>query len=324
MLRNEIGNAGATPVRTSIMFPGQDDVTADGVPAQPELVTPGTPADGLVSLVPSVLPGNTITYAFTATHAGTYIYESGTNTAEQLQMGLFGGLIVRPATGANGEHLLYAGHPATRYDPRREVVHLLSDVDPALHLAVDAGKPAPPGGFQPRYWFINGRGFPDTTAPNNADWLPSQPYGSSLHVLPLWNPAHHNNAAAPAGYDVLPAAVRYINASETAHPFHPHSADTLVHAIDGRPLESATGVDLTENHYAIEIAPGQTHGRHLELGERRHARRERRHPAVRPGHQPGAGARAGLPRHPVHAGHVGVRHAVPRRPGRPAGRPRPA
>ena len=81
VLHNEIGNAGATPVRTSIMFPGQDDVTADGVAVQPELVTPGTPADGLRSLVPSVVPGNTVTYAFTATHAGTYIYESGTSAA---------------------------------------------------------------------------------------------------------------------------------------------------------------------------------------------------------------------------------------------------
>jgi hypothetical protein len=258
VLHNQLGNAGATPVRTSIMFPGQGDVTANGLPAQPELVNPANAAEGLVSLVPSVLPGKTITYAFTASKAGTYIYESGTSTAVQMQMGLFGGLIVRPAVGANGEHLLYAGHPGTRYDPRREVVHLLSDVDPALHMAVDAGKPHATDGFRPRYWFINGRGFPDTTAPNNADWLPNQPYGSSLHVLPLWNPAHHAAGPVPGGYDLLPAAVRYINASETAHPFHPHSADTLVHGIDGRPLESSNGADLTENHYSIELAPGQT------------------------------------------------------------------
>ena len=114
VLHNQLGNAGATPVRTSIMFPGQGDVTADGVPAQPELVNPANAAAGLVSLVPSVLPGNTITYAFTASHAGTYIYESGTSTAVQMQMGLFGGLIVRPTAGANGEHLLYANHAGTR------------------------------------------------------------------------------------------------------------------------------------------------------------------------------------------------------------------
>ena len=122
---------------------------------------------------------------------------------------------------------------------------------------MDKGRPHDEG-FRPRYWFINGRGFPDTAAPNFADWLPSQPYGSSLHVLPIWTPAHHGGAGSPGGYDTLPAVVRYINASETAHPFHPHSADTLVHGIDGRPLESSTGVDLTENHYSIEIAPGQT------------------------------------------------------------------
>jgi hypothetical protein len=258
VLRNAIGNAGATPVRTSIVFPGQSAVTSDGVAVQPEFRTPGDPASGLASLVPSVAPGDTITYTFTAAHAGTYLYESGTDTAVQLQMGLFGGLIVRPATGPNGEHYLYAGHPATQYDPKREVVHLLSDVDPDLHIAVDAGKPHDAEHFRPRYWFINGRGFPDTAAPNFADWLPNQPYGSSLHVLPLWNPAHHTGQASPGGYDLLPAAVRYLNASETAHPFHPHSADTLVHGVDGHPLESADGTDLTENHYSIELAPGQT------------------------------------------------------------------
>ncbi len=258
VLHNRLGSAGATSIRTSIMFPGQADVTSDGVPVQPELVTPGDPSSGVASLVPSVGNGDSVTYSFTAAHAGTYIYESGTSTAVQIQMGLFGGLIVRPPLGAGGEHLLYGGLPNTVYDPKREVVHLLSDVDPDLHIAVAAGKPHATDGFRPRYWFINGRGFPDTTAPNFADWLPNQPYGSSLHVLPIWTPAHHGGAPSPGGYDTLPAAVRYINASETAHPFHPHSADTLVHGIDGRPLQSATGVDLTENHYGIEVAPGQT------------------------------------------------------------------
>ena len=31
--------------------------------------------------------------------------------------------------------------------------------------------------YHPRYWLINGRGFPDSIADNFASWLPNQPYG---------------------------------------------------------------------------------------------------------------------------------------------------
>ena len=32
--------------------------------------------------------------------------------------------------------------------------------------------------YHPRYWLINGRGFPDSIADNGASWLPTQPYGA--------------------------------------------------------------------------------------------------------------------------------------------------
>jgi hypothetical protein len=128
--------------------------------------------------------------------------------------------------------------------------------------------------FTPRYWFINGRSMPDTVAPNNAEWMPSQPFSGLVHVLPL----DPNSNVMPGGsgtptttvtrnntpitcvgpcYDMLPVAVRYFNASETAHPFHPHAADTLVHGVDGAPLYQ-NGTDLTINHYVTEIAANQT------------------------------------------------------------------
>ena len=46
-----------------------------------------------------------VTYSFTAEHAGTYLYESGSDPQLQVQMGLFGAIVVRPAgitiTGAD-------------------------------------------------------------------------------------------------------------------------------------------------------------------------------------------------------------------------------
>ncbi len=178
------------------MFPGQADVTGDGVPVQPEFVTPGDPTSGIASLVPSVGNGDSITYSFTAV-ARRHVH---LRERHRHRRAAADGPVRRadrpPRRSARtASTCCTAGNANTQYDPKREVVHLLSDVDPDLHIAVDDGPAARDGErFRPRYWFINGRGFPDTTAPNFADWLPNQPYGSSLHVLPIWNPAHHDGA----------------------------------------------------------------------------------------------------------------------------------
>ena len=98
-----IGN----PIRTSLMLPGMNGVLSDGSPATPEFVA-GTPASGVQSLIQSVNNGETISYTFNAGRAGSFLYESGTNSATQIQMGLFGGLVVHAAaysdlaTGAIG------------------------------------------------------------------------------------------------------------------------------------------------------------------------------------------------------------------------------
>ena len=36
--------------------------------------------------------------------------------------------------------------------------------------------------YHPRYWLINGRGFPDSIADNFAAWLPTQPYGALAQI----------------------------------------------------------------------------------------------------------------------------------------------
>ena len=259
VLHNRLGNAGATPIRTSIMFPGQADVTSDGVPVQPELVTPGDPAGGIASLVPSVGNGDSITYSFTAAHAGTYIYESGTSTAVQLQMGLFGGLIVRPPLGAGGEHLLYGGHPEdpVRPEARGRRTCCPTSTPTCTSPSTRAGRTRPRASARATG---SSTAAGSRTPPRRTSRTGSRA-SRTARACTCCRSGRRPTTAAPAspgGYDTLPAAVRYINASETAHPFHPHSADTLVHGIDGRPLESSTGVDLTENHYSIEIAPGQT------------------------------------------------------------------
>jgi FtsP/CotA-like multicopper oxidase with cupredoxin domain len=227
-------------VASSIVFPGQEQVLANGAPAQPQF----GPAGALTSLTQAApANGGSMTYSFVAGKPGTYLYHSGTDAAIQQQMGLLGALIVRPAMGAN-----YAYNRAdSAFAPGREYLMLFTDIDPYLHLAVERGAKYDMSRFVTRYWLINGRSFPDTIAPNGAVWLPDQPYGSMTRIQPY-----------DAATNPLPALVRYIGAASDLQPFHPHGNHSLVIARDGQPLEGPAGEDLSMEKFSLPIAPGQT------------------------------------------------------------------
>ena len=83
-------------------------------------------------------------------------------------MGLFGALIVRPSIGA--DHAYNRGD--SQFTPSEEFMVLLSEIDPYQHQAVEKGTNFNMNNYHPRYWLINGRGFPDSIADNYASWLP--------------------------------------------------------------------------------------------------------------------------------------------------------
>ena len=121
-----------------------------------------------------------VTYSFVADKPGTYLYESGTDPETQVRMGLFGALIVRPTIGAQ-----YANSRTdSEFNAGTEFLALLSEIDPYLNAAVQATKTFNFNNYHPRYWLINGRGFPDSIADNFAAWLPSQPYGALAAIHP--------------------------------------------------------------------------------------------------------------------------------------------
>ena len=229
------------PEASSIVFPGQSAVKANGNPAQPEYA--GTPPL-LTSMVQSA-PARTgsVTYTFTAGSPGTYLYKSGTDVDKQVQMGLTGALVVRPENSP--------GQVNTRADsafnPDHEYLFLLSEVDPDVHLAVERNAPVNWAAYNARYFMINGRSMPDTLAPNNASWLPSQPYGAFVHIKPY-----------DATTNKLPASIRYVNAGTVNYPFHPHGSDERVVNKDGQALAGPGGKDLSYNKYDLNVAPGQT------------------------------------------------------------------
>ncbi|EWT01383.1 multicopper oxidase [Intrasporangium oryzae NRRL B-24470] len=228
------------PEATSIIFPGQTGVKADGNPAQPEFDTGGS----LTSLVhPAAAAGGSVTYTFTAGKPGTYLYSSGTDVRKQQQMGLYGALVVRPAGHAGQVN----DRADSAFNPSHEYVFLLSEVDPEVHLAVERGEPVDWAAYNARYFMINGRSMPDTLAPNHASWLPNQPYGALVHIRPY-----------DAATNPLPAVIRYVNAGTVNYPFHPHGSDERVVNKDGRALQGTSGQDVGYLKYDIDVKPGQT------------------------------------------------------------------
>jgi len=228
------------PEPTSMVFPGQRQVLADGQPVQPETDVSGN----LTSLTTSAAAGNgSVTYTFVAASPGTYLYESGTDVQKQVQMGLYGALIVRPAGHADQEN----DRADSVFDTGHEYLYMLSEVDPDLHLAVERKRAYDFTKYRARYFMINGRSMPDTLAPNHAAWLPNQPYGGLIHIQP---------------YDAVnnpkPALIRYLNAGSISYPFHPHGSDEQLIARDGHPVQGPSGQDLSYSNFLIDVTPGET------------------------------------------------------------------
>jgi FtsP/CotA-like multicopper oxidase with cupredoxin domain len=234
----------ALPEPTSIIFPGQEDVLANDVPSQPQFDLTGN----LTSLAPTAEIGGSITYSFVAKEPGTYLYESGTNAAIQVQMGLVGALIVRPSMGAGFAY----NRADTQFNPDTEYMLMLGEIDPIMHQAIERGEQFDMTQYVARYFTINGRTFPDTLAPNGASWLPNQPYGSLSRIHPF-----NDNPASPA-YNPYPALARYLGTGVDDYPFHPHAFNSRVIARDGRLQEGANGEDITMELFSIPIGPGQT------------------------------------------------------------------
>ncbi len=121
-----------------------------------------------------------VDYTFGPLKPGTFLVESGTHPAVQVQMGLYGVLRVVPATADKRAY----DDPTSAYD--NEATLLLSEIDPVLHAAVAAGSygaaPAPPTptsppallpdgwltstiGYHPRYFLVNGKPYTGTAPP---------------------------------------------------------------------------------------------------------------------------------------------------------------
>jgi FtsP/CotA-like multicopper oxidase with cupredoxin domain len=232
-LRN---NLPAAAGNTSILFPGFDVSATGGVA-------------GL--LTQEAQPGSSVTYTFTATTPGTRAYYSGTQGDLQVEMGLYGAIIVLPSSipanctsglaaknitaeqfwGESDFRLAAAAynHPKACYD--REYLFQFSEMDPRIHRQAEEQSTKACSGcmnvatepYHPAYFMINGRSMPDLMDPNYAAEYPHQPYNGDPHMHP--------------GEQVL---LRVIGQGRWQHPFHEHGNHVRVLARDGNLILSST------------------------------------------------------------------------------------
>jgi hypothetical protein len=112
------------------------------IPGQPTTYTPQTTVDstGRTRITAftheAMAAGDPATYTWTGVRPGTYLYQSGSHPAKQVQMGLYGALTVGSYPDATGD-----------------VTLLYSEIDPALHSPPAAAKPL---NYNPRYFLVNG------------------------------------------------------------------------------------------------------------------------------------------------------------------------
>ena len=235
-LHNDLPKAAGN---VSMVFMGQQVTASGGVSGE---------------LTNEAVNGGDVTYTFTPSKPGTYQYHSGTRSDLQVEMGLYGAMIVRPASVPTCTTMypdaLESGaaynHTGACYD--REFLFVTSSIDYQLHKAVEQQSNGagpiilPPDAFESsEYWLLNGRVCPDTMAVDGTDTLPHQPYGSLAHMHP--------------GEKIL---MRVVGGGREMHPFHHHGNHARVLARDGNMLLNGAGNLAGPRVFTIASMPGTT------------------------------------------------------------------
>jgi hypothetical protein len=249
---------------TSILFPGFVVTATGGV-------------QGL--LTQEAAPGGSVTYTFVASSPGTHSYYSGTQGDLQIEMGLYGAVVVIPSkipaactaglptTNPGGNKAAQAhwgetdfrlaaaafDHAKACYD--REYLFQWAEMDTNIHRtalaqvtalgsctagAAGCSLEVPTEPYHPAYFLINGRSMPDLMDANFAAEYPHQPYNGNPHMHP--------------GELTL---IRAIGQGRWQHPFHEHANHVRILARDGNMVLAPDGTDLAgQLMFNTDTTPG--------------------------------------------------------------------
>jgi FtsP/CotA-like multicopper oxidase with cupredoxin domain len=244
---------------TSILFPGFQVAASGGVA-------------GL--LTQEAAPGGTVTYTFTASSPGTRAYYSGTQGDLQIEMGLYGAVIVLPATipanctsGYHASNVLAEGrwgeadfrlanltggkgaaydHPGSCYD--REYLFQWSEMDSRIHKQAEAevGDPAR----------VTACGNGAGTKGCSLD-VQTEPYHPAYFLIngrsmpDLMDPnyageyPHQPYNGNPHMHPGELTLIRTIGQGRWQHPFHEHANHVRILARDGNLILSSSTTPIS-------------------------------------------------------------------------------
>jgi len=190
-------------------------------------------------------------YFYRPHQAGTYMYHCHFEETEHVHMGMTGAVFVRPKMGPKFAY----NDPATAFD--REFVMTLTDVWTLAHWCDSHVQLPEWSDYQPDYFLLNGRVYPDTLAPpgggtdvaGTGDLIPPPGY-PHLKYQPVSSLVQCN-----AGDRVL---LRFINLAFTEQTMRLGGIKMRVVGQDATPLRGRDGTDLSYETDSVLIGAGQS------------------------------------------------------------------
>jgi len=221
------------PESISIVIPGQNDTSS---PMSQQTFIDGQGRTRVRAFTHEAAPGALASYGWNSLKPGTFIYKSGSHSALQVQMGLYGGL-----TQDSGILEAYTGHSYTSAVPL-----FYSEIDPVLHDTVAAGcyatfAPPPVNTINPIDPTCDGVAKPF--------WMTSTIGYSPRYFLLNGSDTPQSSATATGG----PTLIRFFNAGYQNHvPVFQGLTMSMI-AEDGSPY-----VGYSKQQYSVLLAAGQT------------------------------------------------------------------
>jgi len=141
--------------------------------------------DGVPEVSIAVPVGRDFPYYYNPHRVGTFMYHCHFEDVEHVQMGMQGSVFVRPTQNGMsiGGYTMFAyndGDGSTGFD--REFTLLLDEIWTTPHDNLESIQETVWPEYDPNYWTVNGRSYPDTLIPNNDPSLPAQPVSSLIQV----------------------------------------------------------------------------------------------------------------------------------------------
>ncbi|MEV7008623.1 multicopper oxidase domain-containing protein [Streptosporangium sp. NPDC051022] len=209
--------------------------------------TPATVFDGVPEVSVSVPIERQFTYFYRPHDPGTYMYHCHFEDVEHVQMGMTGIVFVRPAqdggTALDPLHrtTTYAyndGDGSTAYD--RHFAILLNEIEEREHDADEQIQEFIFTDYDPQYYTLNGRVYPQTVLPNGHPSLPGQPVSSLVQV----NPGDR-------------ALLRLANLGYEQHAMQLPGIPMKVVGEDATLRRSPSGADTSYTTNTLYIGPGE-------------------------------------------------------------------